>query len=68
MGNTCKSMTGSCQCMENPLQYCKVISLQLIKINVKKNMVEKEKKRKLNNTVFICLTLFKNSVDSMRKK
>ena len=36
MGNTCKSMADSCQCMEKPLQYCKVISLQLIKINEKK--------------------------------
>ena len=26
MGNTCKSMADSCQCMKNPLQYCKVIS------------------------------------------
>ena len=31
-GNTCKSMADSCQCMAKPLQYCKVISLQL-KIN-----------------------------------
>ena len=36
MGNTCKSMADSCQCMA--LQYCKVISLQLIKINGKKNL------------------------------
>ena len=36
MGNTCKSMADSCQCMKKPLQYCKVISLQLIKINEKK--------------------------------
>ena len=36
MGNTCKSMADSCQCMQKPLQYCKVISLQLIKINGKK--------------------------------
>ena len=35
MGNTCKSMADSCQCMAKPLQYCKVISLQLIKINGK---------------------------------
>ena len=33
MGNTCKSMADSCQCMTKPLEYCKVISLQLIKIN-----------------------------------
>ena len=32
MGNTCKSMADSCQCMAKPLKYCKVISLQLIKI------------------------------------
>ena len=36
MGNTCKSMADSCQCMAKPLQHCKVISLQLIKINEKK--------------------------------
>ena len=33
---TCKSMADSCQCMAKPLQYYKVISLQLIKINGKK--------------------------------
>ena len=27
MGNTCKSMADSCQCMAKPPQYCKVISL-----------------------------------------
>ena len=36
MGNTGKSMADSCQCMAKPLQYCKVISFQLIKINDKK--------------------------------
>ena len=36
MGNTCKSMADSCQCTAKSLQYCKVISLQLIKINEKK--------------------------------
>ena len=29
MGNTCTTMANSCQCMAKPLQYCKVISLQL---------------------------------------
>ena len=29
MGNTCTSVADSCQCMAKPLQYCKVISLQL---------------------------------------
>ena len=33
MVNTCNSMADSCQCMTKPLQYCKVISLHLIKIN-----------------------------------
>ena len=36
MGNTCNSMADSCQCMAKLLEYCKVISLQLIKINGKK--------------------------------
>ena len=36
MGNTCKTMADSCQCMQKPLQYCKVISLQLIKKQKKK--------------------------------
>ena len=29
MGNTYTPMADSCQCMAKPLQYCKVISLQL---------------------------------------
>ena len=29
MGNTCTPMADSCQCMAKPLQYYKVISLQL---------------------------------------
>ena len=29
MGNTCTPMADSCQYMAKPLQYCKVISLQL---------------------------------------
>ena len=36
MGNTCIPMADSCQCMAKPLQYCKVIRLQLKKINLKK--------------------------------
>ena len=35
MGNTCTPMADSCQCMAKPLQYCKVISLQL---KLKKNI------------------------------
>ena len=33
MGNTCKSMLIHVTVWQKPLQYCKVISLQLIKIN-----------------------------------
>ena len=29
MGNTCTPMVDSCQCMAKPIQYCKVINLQL---------------------------------------
>ena len=39
VGNTCKSMADSCQCMAKALQYYKVISPQLIKINRKKKKV-----------------------------
>ena len=39
MGNTCKSMADSFRCMTKPLQYCKVISLQLIKINKKEKKI-----------------------------
>ena len=31
MGNTCTPVADPCQCMAKPLQYCKVISLQLKK-------------------------------------
>ena len=41
MGNTCKSMADSCQCMTKPTTIFTVISLQLIKINgKKKNLVK----------------------------
>ena len=33
MGDTCIPMADSCQCMAKPLQYCKVISLQLKQTN-----------------------------------
>ena len=29
MGNTCIPVADSCRCMEKPIQYCKVINLQL---------------------------------------
>ena len=39
VGNTCKSMTDSCQCMAKTTTILKVISLQLIKINGKKKKI-----------------------------
>ena len=36
MGNTCTPVVDSCQCMAKPIQYCKVISLQLNKLIFKK--------------------------------
>ena len=40
MGNTCKYMADSFQCMTKPTTNCKVISLQLIKINEGKKKKE----------------------------
>ena len=37
-GNTCTPMADSCQCVTKPLQYCKVISLQLNKLKKNKNL------------------------------
>ena len=42
MGSTCTPMADSCQCMAKPLQYCKVISLQLKWINL---YFKKERKK-----------------------
>ena len=43
MGNTCKSMADHVNVWQKLLQYCKVISLQLIKINGKKQLKNKIK-------------------------
>ena len=61
MGNTCKSMANSCQCMTKPLQYCKVISLQLIKIKDKKEKktIIKKITKSIRNIYEVC---FKNRV------
>ena len=40
MGNTCKSMADSCQCMAKTTKYYKAVSLQLTKINKKKKKEE----------------------------
>ena len=42
MGNTCISVADTCWCMAKPIQYCKIISLQLKKINL---YLKKEMKR-----------------------
>ena len=36
MGNTCTPVADSCWCVAEPIQYCKVISLQLNKFKLKK--------------------------------
>ena len=41
MGNTCTPMADSYQCMAKPVQYCKVISLQLNKFLKKKSRIIK---------------------------
>ena len=41
MGDTCTPMADSCQCMAKPLQYCKVISLQLNTFFKKVNLKNK---------------------------
>ena len=48
MGNTCKSMADAYQSMAKPLQYYKVISLQIIKINGKK---KKKKKSSMQDSL-----------------
>ena len=42
MGNTCIPRADSCQCMAKPIQYCKVISLQLNKFILKKKQKPKQ--------------------------
>ena len=48
MGNTCKSMADSCQCMAKTTTIFQVISLQLIKINE-----EKKKKKESASHLFL---------------
>ena len=50
MGNTCIPMADSCQCMTEPIQYCKVISLQKNKLIKKKPRGNKVFKLKFSNT------------------
>ena len=64
MGNTCTPVADSCQCMAKPLQYCKVISLQLKGINKKKikftwkNIWRSRQIRKLRLRLIILLPKF----------
>ena len=45
MGNTCIPVADSCWCMAKPIQYCKVINLQLKQINLYlKNQLKHKKK------------------------
>ena len=49
MGNTCTSMVGSCQCMAKPIQYCKVINLQLKETVIFKIIIKNDHHNKSNN-------------------
>ena len=64
MGNTCKSMADSFQCMTKPTTNCKVISFQLIKKNFKKGkknticdfkkvIIKRKTKRKTKHCSFL---------------
>ena len=58
-------MAGSCQCMVKPLQYCKVISLQLKSINLKN--LKKKEKNKYHILTHICETYKNGRGDSLCK-
>ena len=55
MGNTCKSMMIHVNVWQKPLQYCKVISLQLIKINEKEKKIYSISNFQISNTVFLSM-------------
>ena len=58
MGSTCTPVADSCQCMAKPIQYCKVISLQLKEINLYFKKLKKKKKVESESAVAqSCLTL-----------
>ena len=60
MGNTCNSMADSCQCMSKTTQYCKVISLQLIKINEKNKCKRKCKVLQTEKVIYHMISLMGN--------
>ena len=45
-GNRCTPVADSCRCMAKPIQYCKVISLQLNKFIFKKKEINELKLKK----------------------
>ena len=56
MGNTCIPMADSCHCMAKPLQYCKVISLQLKQKQTNKQktlMLEKTESRRFHRMIWL---------------
>ena len=55
MGSTCTPMADSYQCMAEPLQYCKVISLQL-KLKKKKDSLHLWKLASLYSSVKVTMT------------
>ena len=48
MGNTCTPVADSCRCMAKPIQYCKVISLQLKLKNLASENAQKHEHSDLN--------------------
>ena len=59
MGNTCTPIADSCQCMAKPLQYSKVISLQLNKLIFKRKEKEKNVKRKCSKMLNGCILVLR---------
>ena len=58
MGNTCTPMADPCQCMAKPLQYCKVISLQVKLINILKKQKQTNKQKTNCQCVWLLATLW----------
>ena len=63
MGNTCTPMADSCQCMAKPIQYCKVISLQLDKFILKRKKIGK---KKINDLWIIYIIGLAKTVDKLK--
>ena len=59
IGNMCTPMADSCWCMAKPIQYCKVISLQLKWIKILINKFFKKESWVLKNWCFLTVVLEK---------